>query len=190
MPLARVVGLREGRRNLKGSTMAEPNRAAAEQRSDAGFDLSPPSAEAYRELTTDLSGEERDVLLHHGTEAPFCGVFNAAKAAGAYTCRLCGLPLFRSDAKFESGTGWPSFFDPIDREHLAFVTDSSHGMVRTEIRCVRCEGHLGHVFDDGPPPTGERYCMNSVSLSFVPRGEPLPDRLGRGAPEGRPLQDG
>jgi len=97
------------------------------------------------------------------------------------------LPLFRSGTKFESGTGWPSFFDPIDRAHIAFVRDTSYGMIRTEIRCARCEGHLGHVFDDGPPPTGERYCMNSVSMQFVPQGKPLPDWLGRGLAEGEPL---
>jgi peptide-methionine (R)-S-oxide reductase len=156
-------------------------------RSKAGFDLTPPSPEQYTALVDDLDLEERRVILDHGTERPFCGVFNEAKGHGSYGCRLCGLPLFRSGTKFESGTGWPSFFDPIDREHVAFVRDQGYGMVRTEIRCARCEGHLGHVFDDGPPPTGERYCMNSVSLRFVAEGDPLPDLLGRGAPEGRPL---
>ena len=160
---------------------------AMSQRSAAGFDLSPPTTDQSKTLAADLTPDEREVILEHGTEAPFCGVFNEAKAAGTYVCRQCGLPLFRSGTKFESGTGWPSFFDPIDRTHVAFVRDASYGMVRTEIRCARCEGHLGHVFDDGPPPTGERFCMNSVSLQFVPRGEALPDRLGRGAPEGEPL---
>jgi peptide-methionine (R)-S-oxide reductase len=158
------------------------------RRSRLGFDLSPPSPEQFRRLAGDLSEDEREVLLQHGTEAPFCGVFNEAKAEGTYACRLCGLPLFRSGTKFESGTGWPSFFDPLDREHVSFVEDRSYGIVRTEILCTRCEGHLGHVFDDGPPPTGERYCMNSVSLQFIPKSEPLPDRLGRGAPEGEPLR--
>ena len=156
-------------------------------KSSVGFDLSPPSDAEHRALAADLNPDERAVLLHHGTEAPFCGVFNTNKAAGVYVCRLCGLPLFRSDTKFESGTGWPSFFDPIDRAHIALVRDTSYGMVRTEIRCARCQGHLGHVFNDGPPPTRERYCLNSVSLSFVGTGEALPDRLGRGAPEGQPL---
>jgi peptide-methionine (R)-S-oxide reductase len=162
-------------------------RAGAVQRSAAGFDLSRPSSEQQQVLTADLTQEEREVILEHGTEAPFCGVFNEAKASGTYVCRLCGLPLFRSGAKFESGTGWPSFFDPIDRAHITFVRDTSYGMIRTEIRCARCEGHLGHVFDDGPPPTGERYCMNSVSLQFVAEGQPLPDRPGRGAPQRKPL---
>lgn len=158
------------------------------RRSEAGFSLDPPSPEQRRRLAADLSEDERAVILEHGTEAPFCGVFNDAKDSGTYVCRLCGLPLFRSGAKFESGTGWPSFFDPVDREHVRFIEDRSYGMVRTEIRCERCEGHLGHVFDDGPPPTGERFCMNSVSMAFVPEGAALPDRLGRGAPEGEPAR--
>jgi peptide-methionine (R)-S-oxide reductase len=166
----------------RGSTMMD-----TAHRSKAGFDLEAPSPDELAELVGDLSDEEREVLLEHGTEAPFCGVFNEAKAKGTYVCRLCGLPLFRSGTKFESGTGWPSFFDPLDRDHIAFVEDRSYGMRRVEINCARCDAHLGHVFDDGPPPTGERYCMNSVSMQFVPEGAPLPDRLSRGAPEGRPL---
>lgn len=151
------------------------------------FDLSPPT-EAQREtLTAALSDDERRVLLHHGTEAPFCGVFLDNKREGTYTCRYCGLPLFRSSAKFESGTGWPSFFAPFDERHIGRIRDSSYGMVRTEIVCARCGSHLGHVFPDGPPPTHERHCLNSVSLDFTGTGETLPDRLGRGAPEGEPL---
>lgn len=150
------------------------------------FDLTPPAAAERESLAADLDDEERRVLLTHGTEPPHCGLFNVHKENGAYTCRLCGLPLFRSDTKFESGTGWPSFFAPVDRRHVAYVRDMSYGMVRTEIRCARCDGHLGHVFPDGPPPTGERYCLNSVSLAFTREGDRLPDRLHRGAPEGQP----
>ncbi len=148
------------------------------------FDLTPPSQSQRREITQGLSDEERHVLLQHGTEAPFCGVFLDNKKDGVYTCRFCGLPLFRSSAKFNSGTGWPSFFQPYDEAHIRRIRDSSYGMVRVEEVCARCGSHLGHVFPDGPPPTGERHCLNSVSLSFTEKGQRLPDVLGRGAPEG------
>jgi peptide-methionine (R)-S-oxide reductase len=147
--------------------------------SPSGFDLTPPSADQRARLEAGLTAEERNVLLKHGTEAPFCGVQLNNKQDGVYACRLCGLPLFRSGGKFESGTGWPSFTAPFDESHLRFVRDTSYGMARTETRCARCDSHQGHVFPDGPPPTGLRYCINSVSLSFVAAGAPLPDPLGR-----------
>ena len=145
-----------------------------------GFDLNPPTPEQRQARIAGLSPDERRVLLQHGTEAPFCGVFLDSKRQGTYGCRLCGLPLFRSGAKFDSGTGWPSFFEPYDEAHISRIVDTGHGMVRTEIVCARCGSHLGHVFPDGPPPTGERHCLNSVSLSFVDAGQPLPDPLQRG----------
>ena len=152
----------------------------------SGFDLAPPNAAQRDALEAMLSPDEKRVLLEHGTERAFCGVFLDNKLEGVYTCRLCGLPLFRSSAKFESGTGWPSFFAPYDPAHVHEIRDTSHGMIRTEITCARCGSHLGHVFPDGPPPTGERHCLNSVSLGFTEQGQALPDPLHRGGAEAGP----
>jgi len=141
--------------------------------SASGFDLGPITPDERTALAAHLDAEERRVLLNQGTEPPFCGGLLDNKSAGAYCCKLCGLPLFKSAAKFNSGTGWPSFYEPFDPTHIRELKDHSHGMLRVEIRCQRCDGHLGHVFPDGPRPTGLRYCLNSVSMEFVQEGQSL-----------------
>ncbi len=113
-----------------------------------------------------LSPAEFHVLRERGTERPFTGKYYRHKEPGLYKCAACGNKLFYSDAKFESGCGWPSFFKPVSEKSIIRKRDTSHGMIRTEILCANCESHLGHVFEDGPPPSGLRYCINSVSLDF------------------------
>jgi peptide-methionine (R)-S-oxide reductase len=113
-----------------------------------------------------LTREQYEVLRRKGTERPFTGRYVHTKEDGVYRCAACGNELFRSDTKFDSGTGWPSFTEPANRENVELHQDTSHGMVRTEVTCKRCGSHLGHVFPDGPGPTGDRYCINSVSLEL------------------------
>jgi peptide-methionine (R)-S-oxide reductase len=117
-----------------------------------------------------LDAEAYRVLRQAGTERPFSGALNKEKRTGTFHCAACDAALFKSDAKFESGCGWPSFFEPLEAAAMEEVQDTAHGMVRTEIRCKRCGSHLGHVFPDGPPPTGLRYCINSVCLKFDEQG--------------------
>ena len=118
-----------------------------------------------------LTPEQYKVLHDKATEAPFTGELLHEDRAGMFTCAACGAELFKSDHKFDSGSGWPSFFEAADPEKIKLVEDNSHGMSRTEVTCAGCGGHLGHVFDDGPKPTGLRYCINSVSMKFVARSK-------------------
>lgn len=142
--------------------------------SRAGFNITRLSGEKIKTLAEDLTDDERKVILNDDTEAPFCGNLLDNKLEGVYHCKLCKLPLFGSDTKFNSRTGWPSFFTPVDPDHVLTESDKSKGMSRDEITCARCGGHLGHVFEDGPEPTGLRFCVNSASLEFFEDGDTLP----------------
>jgi peptide-methionine (R)-S-oxide reductase len=121
-----------------------------------------------QEWRRELSPERYQVMRQKGTEPPFTGEYTYSKEDGVYRCGACGAELFRSNAKFDSGTGWPSFMEPAVAENVELEPDYSHGMVRTEVKCARCGGHLGHVFDDGPAPTGKRFCINSCALELEP----------------------
>jgi peptide methionine sulfoxide reductase msrA/msrB len=146
----------------------------SKKESESGYDITPLPKARVEELAAKLDEEAYRVTQKAGTEAPFCGNLLDNKKEGDYACVVCGLPLFSSEHKFNSGTGWPSFFKPFDPQHVTERSDSTRGMQRVEINCARCGAHLGHVFDDGPKPTGQRYCLNSASLTFHGEGELLP----------------
>jgi len=154
----------EGRRRMSST----PRYSAS------AYDVTPLPRERVEALASRLDEETYRITQRAGTEAPFCGTLLDNDKQGVYCCVVCGLPLFSSQHKFTSGTGWPSFFRPFDPDHVAERDDTSHGMRRTEITCARCDAHLGHVFPDGPPPTGHRFCLNSASLTFYENGAERP----------------
>lgn len=165
------------------SGVVQAEQAATEDRAELpqlpGQMYKPPAEEGLiepmqktdEEWAAELNEIEFYVLRQQGTERSFTGDLWDNKASGVYTCRACGLPLFSSKTKYRSGTGWPSFYEPIHENYIAENVDNRHGMRRVEVHCARCGGHQGHVFPDGPQPTGLRYCINSVSMDFVPDGD-------------------
>ena len=156
------------------STQEAPMNKPRPSISRTGYPITRLPAEKVAELAKRLTPEQYRVTQKSGTEPAFCGNLVDNHKDGTYTCVVCGLPLFSSAHKFDSGSGWPSFFQPFDRDHIAYIRDDGHGMERIEIQCARCGSHLGHVFEDGPKPTGLRYCLNSAALSFHEKGQPLP----------------
>jgi len=163
--------------SLAGGDADEPTKKdvvlITEPERDADGNLIPveKTSEQWR---LELTDQEYRILRESGTERAGTGRYLDNKDKGVYACAGCGLALFESGTKFDSGTGWPSFYQPIRADHIANIRDETYGMIRVENRCARCDGHLGHVFDDGPQPTGERYCMNGYALRFVP-DEPAAD---------------
>ncbi|MEY5061639.1 MAG: Peptide methionine sulfoxide reductase MsrA 2 [Planctomycetota bacterium] len=152
----------------------KPVTTTSKKYSRSGYDITPLSRERVAELAKKLDPEAYRITQKAGTEPAFCGTLLDNKKDGTYCCVVCGLPLFSSNAKFNSGTGWPSFFQPFDRQHVGGREDGSHGMERIEIFCTRCSAHLGHVFDDGPRPTGLRFCLNGAALKFYEKDEARP----------------
>jgi len=167
--------------SVMSNTSAASATPSASAYSKSGYDITPLTQQQIDELAKHLAPEDACILLKKGTEQAFCGNLLDNKKEGFYACKLCGLPLFSSEHKFDSGTGWPSFFRPSDTDHTRYEEDNAYGMRRIEIMCNRCGGHLGHVFDDGPKPTGLRFCLNSASLDFVEKGAKVP-------PASRPVQ--
>lgn len=157
-----------------GSSKTRQEKDMKPRYSKSAYDITPLPREQVARLAEKLDPEAYRITQRAGTEPAFCGNLLDNKKEGIYACVVCGLPLFSSEHKFNSGTGWPSFYREFDPEHVSRKRDASHGMVRVEINCARCDAHLGHVFDDGPKPTGERHCLNSASLRFLEKGAELP----------------
>jgi peptide methionine sulfoxide reductase msrA/msrB len=158
----------------KDSAVQPATVATTRKYSRSSYDITPLAKATVAELAKKLSPEAYRITQNAGTEPAFCGTLLDNKKNGSYYCVVCGLPLFTSSHKFDSGSGWPSFFAPSDPDHVAAHEDNSHGMQRVEINCARCGSHLGHVFDDGPKPTGLRFCLNGAALVFHEKGAALP----------------
>jgi peptide-methionine (R)-S-oxide reductase len=156
--------------NAGSTTMAKINNLnKPDSTNHNGVNMDNKVVKTDEEWMKELSPEEYRILREKGTERAFTGKYWDHHEFGTYICAACSTALFESDTKFDSGCGWPSYFEPIEKNNVIYIEDKTHGMVRTEVICAKCGGHLGHVFDDGPPPTGLRYCINSGSLKFIPK---------------------